>query len=117
MRRTGRGKKSPFVRSTARDRIETLYHLAVERARAGDIELARRYTTLARKVGMRYTVRIPGGLKRFTCRRCMAPLIPGLNARVRLREGIETVTCLECGSIKRYPYGGRTPESGGDPDG
>ncbi len=110
----GRGKKSHFVRATAWDRIETLYSLALERAREGDLALARRYTTLARKVGMRYTVRIPNRLKRFTCRSCMLPLIPGLNARVRLRNGIEIVTCLECGHLKRYPYRPKRMEVEGD---
>ena len=117
MRRTGRGKKSPFIRNTARDRIITLYGLAVDRAREGDTVLARRYTALARKVGMRYTVRIPRRLKRFTCKRCMSPLIPGLTARIRLRGGVEIITCLECGKMKRYPYYKKGTSSGVDNDG
>ncbi len=102
MQRRGRGKKRPLVRDAARSRIFTLYDLSMECAKEGDLKLARDYLALARKIGMRYTVRIPSHLTRMTCRRCLAPLIPGLTARTRLRNGNEVITCLECGKIKRY---------------
>ncbi|OYT45484.1 hypothetical protein B6U90_03195 [Thermoplasmatales archaeon ex4484_6] len=51
---------------------------------------------------MRHTVRIPSNLKRATCRSCMAPLIPDRTSRVRLRKGMQVITCLECGHVSRY---------------
>jgi ribonuclease P protein subunit RPR2 len=104
MQRRGRGKKRPIVREAAQDRIETLYNLAFNMARAGEMDLSRRYLKLARKVGMRYTQRIPVHLKRMTCKKCMAPLLPGITSRSRLRAGRKIVTCLECGQIARYPH-------------
>lgn len=106
MQRRGRGKKRPIVREAAQDRIESLYSLAFNMARAGELDLARRYLNLARKIGMRYTVRIPTRLKRSTCKSCRAPLIPNVTSRVRSRDGRKIVTCLACGGIMRYPYKG-----------
>ena len=106
MERRGRGKKRPLVREAAADRIETLYSLAFNMARSGELDLARRYLTLARKIGMRYTVRIPTRLKRSTCKRCRLPMIPDLTSRIRIRDGRRIVTCLECGQVMRYPFKG-----------
>ncbi len=39
-------------------------------------------------------------------------MVPGVNARVRLRRRREphlAVTCLECGYVRRHPYGGGGP--------
>jgi ribonuclease P protein subunit RPR2 len=73
-------------------------------ARSGEMRFARRYLKLARKIGMRYTVRIPVHLKRMTCKNCMGPLLPGLTSRSRIRSGRKIVTCLECGHVSRYPH-------------
>ncbi|MFW3145961.1 MAG: ribonuclease P protein component 4 [Thermoplasmatota archaeon] len=117
MRRRGRGKKRPLAREAALDRIETLYDLAFRMARAGELDLARRYLTLAKRIGMRYTVRIPRELKRSTCRNCRAPLMPDLTSRIRIRNGRKIVTCLECGHVSRYPFRDSTAGTGsGEPD-
>jgi ribonuclease P protein subunit RPR2 len=102
MQRRGRGRKKPLIRNAARSRIDTLYNLSMEKAKEGDLKLAREYLTLARKISMRYTVRIPADMKRITCKGCMTPLVPGITSRIRFRNGKETITCLECGKIKRY---------------
>jgi ribonuclease P protein subunit RPR2 len=102
MSRRGRGKKRPLVREAARIRIRTLYDISVASAMDGEIQRARYYLELARRIGMRYTVRIPSELKRITCKRCLAPLIPGRTARYRTGKGFQVITCLECGRIKRY---------------
>ena len=106
MKQRGRGRKSRFQTDTAKERIDSLYSMAFDMVRSGDLPLARRYTTLARKIGMRYTVRIPTTYRRRTCRGCMVPLIASRTARIRFGSGRETVTCLECGHISRYPYKG-----------
>lgn len=106
MVRRGRGKKKPIIRNAAKDRIYTLYELSQSRAREGDLDMARHYLEIARKVGMRYTVRIPSDLKMSICKGCFSPLIPGLTSRSRTRNGKTVITCLECGSIKRYEHSG-----------
>ncbi|MBN1391096.1 MAG: ribonuclease P [Candidatus Thermoplasmatota archaeon] len=104
MERRGRGKKKPIIREAAADRIETLYSQAFTMARKGELDLARRYLYLARKIGMRYTVRVPKRMKRSTCKGCMAPMLPGITSRTRVRDGRRIITCLECGHVMRYPF-------------
>lgn len=71
-----------------------------------DPELSRRYVERARRIGMKIKVSIPGEQKRLLCRKCNTILLPGYNCRVRTRPGSDArtvVTCLSCGSVRRYP--------------
>ena len=87
----------------AEERIERLHGLAREAARAGEVERAREYVRLARRLSERNRVRLPREFRRFTCDACDRYLIPGRNARVRTRGGHVVVTC-DCGEQARYPY-------------
>jgi RNase P subunit RPR2 len=65
---------------------------------------AKEQAALARKVKLKFNVRLDPSLTRFTCRGCKGLLVPGVNARVRLGHGKPTiirVTCLECGHVNR----------------
>lgn len=104
MHRTGRGKKDPFHLAVARRRIETLYDLSFAMVQKDDLDMARRYTTLAKRIGMRYTVRIPREFKQFTCKECGVLLVPGRTSRVRVRGGKRVMTCTICGAVKRLPF-------------
>ena len=69
-----------------------------------DMELARSQAELARKVMLRFNLRLDYSLKRFICRGCKKLLVPGANARVRLGHGKPSalrITCLECGHVSR----------------
>jgi len=66
--------------------------------------IAREQAALARKVKLRFNVRLDSSLRRFTCRGCKGLLVPGVNARVRLGHGKATiirVTCTDCGHVNR----------------
>ena len=66
--------------------------------------IAREQAALARKVKLKFNVRLDRSLSRFTCRGCKGLLVPGVNARVRLGHGKPTiirVTCADCGHINR----------------
>ena len=89
-------------RDLARQRIERLFVLAEEEHKQHP-ERSDRYVEIARRMGMRMRVRIPRRLKRRICKGCRCYLSPG-RTRVRLRDGMVTVTCLECGEEMRYPY-------------
>lgn len=65
---------------------------------------AKRYVSLARRIGMRYQVSLPRDLRRRVCRDCGGLLVPGKTARHRVTGGRVSVTCLACGAIKRYPF-------------
>ena len=71
---------------------------------ATDLALAKRQAELARKVMLRYNVRLDYSRRRFTCRGCKKLLVPGVNARVRLGKGkhlVIRITCRECGRTNR----------------
>jgi len=89
--------------SIASERIERLTSLAAAAARDGDDERARERVRLARRIAERNRLRLPRALVRFTCDACDAYLVPGRNARTRLRDGHVVVTC-SCGAQARYPY-------------
>ncbi|WP_456482453.1 ribonuclease P protein component 4 [Methanopyrus sp.] len=94
------------LRKIALERTERLLKLA-RTVYHEDPDRARRYVELARRIAMKARVRLPKHLKRSFCKRCNTPLIPGVTARVRLRQNRMphvSVTCLECGYIYRYPY-------------
>lgn len=73
-----------------------------------DPAMAREQAALARKVKLKFNVRLDPSLRRFTCRGCKGLLVPGVNARVRLGHGKQTVirvTCADCGRVNRKIVG------------
>ncbi len=99
-----RSTKPEWQKRIARERIDKLFEQAKDSVR--DPSLSRRYVQLARKIAMRYNLRIPSEYKRSFCKECNSYLVPGLNSRVRASPSHEsvTVTCLECGNVSRFPY-------------
>jgi len=89
----------------ARERINILFREARKAFRVHP-ERSKRYVELAKKIGMRYNVRIPGSLKRRFCSKCGSYLKQGVNCRTRInrKKQAVAVTCLECGYVSRYPY-------------
>jgi ribonuclease P protein subunit RPR2 len=93
-------KKPEYQLKIARERIEILFDEA-EKARKDGPDLAKRYVQLAKKIGMRYNVRIPKHLKRKYCKYCYS-MLPAEGRR--LKNGIVTIKCLSCNKTIRYPY-------------
>jgi ribonuclease P protein subunit RPR2 len=103
----GRRQVSGDARRIARERIEILFAQA-ERFSRSYGEGSDRCVALARRIAMRYRVRIPHHLRWRYCRRCGAFLVPGVNLRVRIHRGKVVVTCLSCRRQKRYRVVRRT---------
>lgn len=97
-------RKKGQERRIAAERIDALFALAEQEAHKGNFPRADRYVELARKIGMRYTVRLPSGLKRRFCKECHAYLLPPKTARVRIAASRVVTTCLRCGAVMRFPY-------------
>lgn len=91
-------------RRIALERMEILFGLAEKEALQGHAARARRYVDLARRLGMRYNVRVPAEFKRRFCKECLAYLVPSVNARVRVGRGRVVITCMACGAIQRLPF-------------
>jgi len=101
-----RQKEQKEKRKIARERVNTLFTLA-ERIFPYEPELANRYVEIALAVQQKARIRMPRKWKRRYCKKCHSFLVPGVNARVRLRNKRMphvVVKCLNCGHIMRYPY-------------
>lgn len=85
----------------ARGRVADLFALAERESLLGRSELADRYVALARRIGMRYNVRLSGEYRERYCRGCSAFWVEGRTVRTRLRSGIRVRTCLRCGRQRR----------------
>lgn len=103
MKKSRYSKKSAKFQKIAKERISILFKEAGS-AFSKDKKLAHRYVTLARKIAMKYKVRIPRELKRKYCKHCYRFLMPGKNCRVRNKDGGTVYYCLECKRYMRFPY-------------
>ena len=86
----------------AKERVRRLFEQA-ETMFPKRKDLANRYVNLARKISMKVRMRIPSELKRRFCKHCYRYLQPGINARIRTREGKVIISCLECNKFMRIP--------------
>ncbi|MCX8173241.1 MAG: hypothetical protein N3F63_01335 [Thermoplasmata archaeon] len=103
MVRRGRRRTKEDIQ-IAEERIRHLFETATGFFNSGWLDHSRRCIQLARKIGMRYNVRIPRDLKRLYCRQCHTLLLPGRTARVRVKKARVIITCQNCGNVARYPY-------------
>ncbi len=96
------------VVEVARERIDLLIHQARQTVEKNE-GLSKRYVDLARRISERTKVRIPRETKRYLCKTCGIIMVPGRNARVRLYAGTGgiVITCLSCGTFRRYPVSRR----------
>jgi ribonuclease P protein subunit RPR2 len=98
-----RKKQKDWARDMAYERILRLFELADMEFNLHP-ERSNRYVQLARLIGMRYRVRMPGELKHRVCRHCHSYLVQGTTARTRLQGTHIATTCLACGKQMRIPY-------------
>ncbi|MGC2288914.1 MAG: hypothetical protein WA688_03550 [Thermoplasmata archaeon] len=85
----------------AQERIQDLFSLAETEVRRGPTNLSQRYVILARKIGMRYNVRLLREYRDVYCRGCSTFWVEGRSVRTRLRAGRRSQTCLRCGRVRR----------------
>ena len=97
-----RSRKPQWQIRIAKERIKILFDLA-EKELKRHPERSRRYVQLARKIGLRYNVRLPKQLKRKFCKNCNTLLKPGLTAErsVDNRNKTIVIKCLKCNKIYR----------------
>lgn len=100
--RTG-GTKPLWQKKIAEERIEILFREAEKMSKANRLEFAKRYILLARKIGMRYNVKMPRDLRGKFCRKCHSFLAPEKTCVVDKDEKrkIIKVKCFNCDRIIR----------------
>ncbi|MCE8423760.1 MAG: ribonuclease P [Candidatus Methanoperedens sp.] len=98
-----RKKQKDWSKDMAYERIIRLFELAHiefnDHPKRSD-----RYVQLARRIGMRYRVRMPQEFKRQICKHCHTYLVQGATARTRLQGTHISTNCTSCGKQMRLPY-------------
>ena len=96
--------KPDWQQQIARERIEILLKLA-EKEFEQYSERSKRYVELARKIGLRYNVRLTKEQKRKFCKNCFNLLTPSTST-VRLDSRSKTIIikCQKCNKLYRQPY-------------
>ena len=101
------------LRDLVTERMHILVHTAISNARR-DPELAERQAGLAKRMSMKYRVRMPYELRMNFCKKCKKFIVPGLSARIRLgRSDVKSIriTCNYCNhtyrKIIKKPIGSR----------
>lgn len=108
-RRGRRGRRTARMTQIARERIADLFALAETESRRSEPDLADRYVALARRIGMRYNVRLLTEYRDLYCRGCSAYWVEGRTVRTRLRAGRRVRRCQRCGRVRRLPLAVRRP--------
>lgn len=84
-------------------RINILVSNALKSART-DMALAQRQASLAKRMGMKYRVRLPYEIRQLYCKKCKRLIVPGINSRIRIGSAsvrAVRITCLSCGHVYR----------------
>ena len=90
-------------KKVALERIEILFAEA-KKAANKNLSLSQRYVSLARKLSMRYKVKIPIKYKKLFCKKCKNYFIAGKTLRVRSKNKKLVYYCYNCKRVIRYPF-------------
>ena len=86
--------KPEYQVKIAKERISILF----SEARHAPDDLASRYIRLAKKIGMRYNVKLGSERKKVFCRQCFTPF---KGAKTRMKSGFLVRQCRHCGKVAK----------------
>ena len=86
----------------AAERISILFEQAKKTFKESS-QLSDRYVVLARKISMKYKVKIPKEYKKLFCKKCYKFLQSGKTLRARTKNKKLIYYCINCNHIQRYP--------------
>lgn len=104
------GKNRPRIQhEDVYQRVNYLYQAAHEciKKNPQNVSLCRYYVYTLKIITRRLCLHLHPDIKRNMCKRCCVLLIPGVTSVVRTRgrrQKHTVVTCLECGTHRRYVY-------------
>ena len=94
-------KKPAQQERIAKNRVKFLFQHAKEVFRQ-DSRLADKYVKLARRIAMKYKIRLHSSLKKRFCKHCHKYLVPGVNSRVRIHKHRIIYYCFNCKHYMRH---------------
>jgi len=86
----------------ANARINFLFQQARESFKE-DSKLSDKYVRIARRIAMKYKIKLDSQLKKRFCKHCHRYLVPGVNCRVRIHKHRLIYYCLGCRHYMRHP--------------
>lgn len=86
----------------AKIRINFLFRLAKEDFK-NNSKLSDKYVKIARRIAMKYKIRLPSSLKKRFCKHCHKYLVPSVNCRIRIHKHRIIYYCLSCKHFMRHP--------------
>lgn len=95
-------KKSIKQQQIAKERINWLFNQAKEVFKE-DGKLSDKYVKVARRIAMKYKIRLPSQLKKSFCKNCHKYLVPSVNCRIRLHKHRLIYYCFSCRHYMRHP--------------
>ncbi|MAG91357.1 ribonuclease P [Candidatus Woesearchaeota archaeon] len=95
-------KKPAKQQQIAKKRIRFLFNEAKESFKK-DKRLSDKNVKLARRIAMKYKIRLPSSLKKKFCKNCYQYLVPGVNCRVRIHRHKIIYYCFSCKHYIRHP--------------
>jgi ribonuclease P protein subunit RPR2 len=101
-RKTKYYRKPPRQVEIAKKRIKFLFGEAknVFRLNSG---LSDKYVKTARKLAMKYKIRIDSEFKKKFCSHCYGFFMPGVNSRIRIHKHRIVYYCNKCRNYTRIP--------------
>ena len=84
-------------------RFKRDFDYLIKTARENNV-FSERYSYIAKRLLMSKKIKLSKEEKFLICRSCNRLLIPGVNCRVRLKQGFLTYKCLNCGSVRKVKY-------------
>ena len=85
----------------AKKRIKFLFNEAKDVFKK-EPKSANKYVKTARRIAMRYKVKLPSYLKKRFCKNCHSYLVPGANSRVRIHKHRIIYYCFNCKHYMRH---------------
>ena len=91
------------ARKIAKEHMDNL-ETQIEKRRFSDQSLTQRYFETIRRISRKFRLPVSREVKRQYCKHCKTFLTPGVNSRVRLRNGKRVLYCYNCKNFTRTPY-------------
>src|SRR3989344_6364566 len=94
-------RKDLSEKKEAMQKIETLFSEAMMQF-SKNPNMSDKYVSLARKIVMKYRIKMPRELKRKFCKHCYSYLVPNKNCRVRIHKSRVIYFCNNCKKFMRF---------------
>ena len=102
MKKRSHYKKPEKIQKIGIARIIFLFNES-RKAFENDSRLSDKYVRIARRISMKYKIKLPSDLKKKFCKNCHRFLVPGTNSRVRIHKHRIIYYCISCKHYMRHP--------------